>query len=99
MAYRLLAIAVLCSLTLLTTPGVSAGEGTKKRLANDGNVVLEGIPEIPETLGRQLNRYQNVRGAGFQDWTADGQGIYITTRFGVLSQLHLVQMPAEPAGS
>ncbi len=49
MAYRWLALAVLC---WLSTPGLSAGEGTEKRLANDGNVVLEGIPEIPETLGR-----------------------------------------------
>ena len=90
MARRFLAIATVC---LLATPLVSAEEGTRRRTANDGNVVLDGIPEIPDEIGRQLNRYQNVRGAGFQDWTADGQGIYITTRFGEVSQLHLVQMP------
>ena len=63
------------------------------RKVNNGTVVLDHVPEIPDQIGEQLNRYQNVRSAGFSDWTADGSGIYITTRFGEVSQLHLVATP------
>ncbi len=63
------------------------------RTVNNGSVVLDHVPEIPEELGEQLNRYQNVRSAGFSDWTEDGSGIYITTRFGEVSQLHHVATP------
>ncbi|MCH7665957.1 MAG: S9 family peptidase [Acidobacteria bacterium] len=63
------------------------------RKVNNGTVVLDHVPEIPDEIGEQLNRYQNVRSAGFSDWTADGSGIYITTRFGDVSQLHLVATP------
>ena len=63
------------------------------RTANNGNVVLSGIPEIPPEIGQRLTRYQNVRGAAFRGWTQDGTGIYISTRFGEVSQLHRVDMP------
>ena len=63
------------------------------RTVNDGNVVLDGVPEIPPEIGRQLRRYQNTRAASVQDWTADGRGLYVTTRFGEVAQLHRVAMP------
>ncbi|MCJ7815750.1 MAG: hypothetical protein MUP31_06835, partial [Xanthomonadales bacterium] len=34
---------------------------------NNGNLVMEDIPEIPQSVVADLNRYQNVRSAGFQD--------------------------------
>jgi dipeptidyl aminopeptidase/acylaminoacyl peptidase len=64
-----------------------------KRKVNDGNVLLEGIPEIPGRLAERLNRYHNVRAASFEAWTADGSGVYVTTRFGEVDQLHCVAMP------
>jgi hypothetical protein len=36
---------------------------------NNGNLVLEDIPEIPNAIVSDLNRYQNVRSANFRDWT------------------------------
>ena len=49
-----------------------------------------------------------VRSAGFQDWTEDGTGLFVTTRFGDVSQIHHVGHPGgarsqitffnEPAG-
>ncbi len=51
------------------------------------------MPDVPERVVRQLNRYQNVRTAWFVDWTADGQGIYINTRFASVTQLHQVDVP------
>ena len=49
-----------------------------------GNLVMEGIPEIPNEVKTRLRQYQNVRGHGFQDWTENG--ILISTRFGEVSQ-------------
>ena len=68
-------------------------DGVSERTANNGNVVLSGIPEIPSEIGQRLARYQNVRGAAFRGWTRDGQSMYISTRFGEVSQLHRVDMP------
>jgi dipeptidyl aminopeptidase/acylaminoacyl peptidase len=61
--------------------------------ANNGNLVMEDIPTIPQSVVADLNRYQNVRSAGFQDWTVDGEGIFVATRFGDVSQLHHVGHP------
>ncbi len=58
--------------------------------ANSGNLVMEDIPEIPQSVVADLNRYQNVRSAGFQAWTQDGEGMFVTTRFGDVSQIHHV---------
>lgn len=55
-----------------------------------GNLVCEGIPEIPTTLMDKMNQYQNTRGAGFVDWTPDGKKILMFTRFGDTPQLHLL---------
>ena len=61
--------------------------------ANNGNVVLEAVPEVPVELAESLRRYQNVRGASFQAWNEDGSSIYISTRFAEVNQLHRVDMP------
>lgn len=60
---------------------------------NNGMLVMQDVPEIPASLVTSLNRYQNVRSAGFLDWTQDGNGIYISTRFGDVSQVHQVGHP------
>jgi dipeptidyl aminopeptidase/acylaminoacyl peptidase len=60
---------------------------------NDGQLILQGVPEIPENITTRTNQYQNVRSAGFVDWTEDGNGMYITTRFGLISQIHRVNYP------
>ncbi|MEO0997216.1 MAG: prolyl oligopeptidase family serine peptidase [Pseudomonadota bacterium] len=63
------------------------------RTVNNGNLVLEDVPEIPEAIVESLNRYQNVRSASLLDWSADGESIYINTRFGDVGQLHRVSAP------
>lgn len=78
---------------MLLAPAWGFGQDITIRNANNGNVVLDGVPEVPARIGEQLNRYQNVRSAGLQDWSADGEQIYITTRFGDVSQLHRVERP------
>lgn len=56
--------------------------------ANDGQLILEGVPDIPQGLVTRLNQYQNVRSATVLDWTRNGKGMYIRTRFGDISQIH-----------
>ncbi|MCO4822420.1 MAG: S9 family peptidase [Flavobacteriaceae bacterium] len=58
--------------------------------ANNGQLVMEDIPAIPSQLVEDLNRYQNVRSAPFRGFSKDAKSIFITTRFGDVSQLHKV---------
>ncbi|MEM8661583.1 MAG: alpha/beta fold hydrolase, partial [Pseudomonadota bacterium] len=64
------------------------------RTVNDGQLIMEDIPSIPLDLARDLERYQNVRGASFTGWTPDSSSIYVITRFGDVDQLHRVDNPA-----
>lgn len=84
---------LLVALLLIAIALPALGQEPERRTANNGNVVLEGVPEVPPSLVAELNRFQSVRSAGFQDWTADGKGIYVSTRFGDVSQVHRVDFP------
>ncbi len=88
-------LAPFAVVALFSTPVAVADDGADPniRRVNDGNVILDSVPDVPKEIGEQLNRYQNVRSAGMQEWTADGSGVYITTRFGNVSQLHRVATP------
>ena len=57
------------------------------------NMVLEDIPEVPESLKARLLQYQNSRFAVFSDWLPNNAGILISTRFGNTNQLHIVNRP------
>ena len=65
----------------------------EQRTLNDGNLVLEDVPEIPTEVINDLNRYQNIRAASFRAFTPDGNGIFVSTRFGDVDSLHRVNMP------
>jgi dipeptidyl aminopeptidase/acylaminoacyl peptidase len=96
----------LCIILLAPLPG--AGNDFQPRSTNDGQLIMRGVPEIPEDLVVRIRQYQDVRSATFLDWTQDGKGIYISTQFGDVSQIHRVHEPggrrqqltwfAEPAG-
>lgn len=73
--------------------GAPAGADVIRSTANNGQLIMEDVPTIPAELVSQLNRYQNVRSAAFRDWTPDGRGIYITTRFADVTQIHRVDRP------
>ena len=83
-----LTLAVL--LVALAAPQLDAQE---RRTVLDETVVLEDAPEVPDRIVETLNRYQNVRSAGFVDWTADGRGMTVGTRFADVVQIHRVDMP------
>ena len=84
-------VVILALGAMLFVSGAVAEVETRE--ANNGNVMLEAVPEVPESLVDQLNRYQNVRSASFQDWSEDGESIFVATRFGETRQLHHVSMP------
>ena len=77
------------SLTFFISSPFALADVTRSE-ANSGNLVMEDIPAIPQSVVADLNRYQNVRSAGFQAWTEDGEGMFVTTRFGDVSQIHHV---------
>jgi len=63
------------------------------RRENNGQVVLEDIPALPEAIESALGRYQNVRSAVVGGWDQSGTALYITTRFADVAQLHRVRSP------
>lgn len=83
--------ALLLGLLLVST--TSSGAEVSKRSINNGQLILEDIPEIPATIVSDLNRYQNVRSAAIAAWSADSQSLYVRTRFGEVTQLHRVSAP------
>ncbi|HEU0224436.1 MAG TPA: S9 family peptidase [Steroidobacteraceae bacterium] len=78
---------VLLAATLLVLPAAAEVERITR-----GNLVIEGIPEIPAELIERMRRYQNTRQATLAGWTAEGH-LTISTRFGNAAQLHLVERP------
>lgn len=56
-----------------------------------GNLVVEGVPEIPNELNNKLRQYQNTREASIIGWRRGGEGMVISTRFGETAQFHLVK--------
>lgn len=56
-----------------------------------GNLITEGIPEIPVELSDRLDQYQSIREATVVDWLHNDGGMLIATRFGESTQFHLVK--------
>jgi len=92
--------AIACA--FLVAAGAQADDEILRIEANNGNLLMEDVPPIPQQIVEDLNRYQNVRSARFLDWAADGEGtaggIYIATRFGNVDQIHLVKAPGAARG-
>lgn len=73
-----------------------------------GQLVFDGIPEIPARIVEKTLQYQNIRPADFADWMPSG-GLLILTSFADATQAHRVLMPGgarrqltffpEPVGS
>ena len=79
----------LCLVTGLTL-AQNATPDTRKEV---GNLVVENIPALPADLLERVEQYQNVRGASLADWDRDGKGLFISTRFADVPQIHYVTAP------
>jgi len=80
------------SLVTVVSHGALAGD-VERRVLNNGNLVLEDIPEIPQSIRYELYRWQDVRAAAFRAWSADSRSIYVSTGFGSVDSLHKVENP------
>ena len=81
-----------CLFLALLAHGAAANE-VQRRTANDGQLLLEDIPEIPESLPTLLSRYQDIRTTRFVGWSKDSKNIFVKTQNGEVSQLHRVDKP------
>lgn len=84
---------LLAGLVFLVLSGAISANNVILRTANDGQLLMEDIPPIPESLPQTLSRYQSIRSARFSEWTKDSKSIFIKTRFGQIDQLHRVDKP------
>ena len=55
------------------------------------NLVVDGVPDIPNSVIAGLDRYRNTRSASLLGWIDDG--VLVATRFGNTTQLHRVETP------
>lgn len=56
-----------------------------------GNLVVQGVPEIPESISARVRQYGNARSAAMLGFVGDE--ILVSTRFGQTSQVHRVPAP------
>lgn len=84
---------MLTSMFLLLLSANTAANDVHRWTANNGQLVMEDIPAIPASLPQTLSRYQNIRSARFAGWSEDSRHIFIKTRFGLVKQLHRVDVP------
>lgn len=56
-----------------------------------GNLVVQGVPEIPEAISARVRQYGNARSAALLGFVGDE--ILISTRFGQTGQVHRVAAP------
>ncbi len=89
--HSLTRFSLLFAAMLVTTTALAESD---RRTLNNGNLVLHDIPEIPAEIADSLSRYQNVRSGSFLDWHENSEALYISTRFGDVTQIHLVSQPA-----
>ena len=84
-------VSLICLVILTTSLFCSdLNAEVMERTVNNGNLVMQDVPEIPDAVVLDLVRYQNVRSAGFLAFSADGQSVYVRTRFGDVPQIHVV---------
>lgn len=57
-----------------------------------GNLVIDGVPDIPASVIERTAQYDNTRSASLFGWTPSGE-VLMSTRFGETSQVHRVAGP------
>lgn len=80
-----------CLLFLAGCTAMDSSRGDAEPVAGAANLVVDGVPTVPEAVLAGLDRYRNTRSASLLGWIDDG--ILIATRFGNTTQLHRVDAP------
>lgn len=79
-------LAVMACLSLVAV-------GQQEYVQPGRNLLVEGVPAIPQTLAREVDRYTEFRSAGFDSWHPVKREMLIRTRFADTNQIHQVKMP------
>ena len=87
----LLLILLLIPLVAWTRAASSQEPGTV--VTPGENLVVEGVPAIPDSLADRVDRYTEFRSATLRGWHPIRPQILIGTRFGETVQIHLVTQP------
>lgn len=57
------------------------------------NLVIQGIPQVPQSLVDRVNRYTHFRSASLSSWHPTRREMLISTRFADVAQVHQVSTP------
>jgi len=93
-------VALIVSLAALVfssprpTLAQSANSSQEAVVAPNENLIVEGVPPIPQALAEKADRYTNFRSAYFASWHPTKREMLIATRFADTFQIHQVKMPA-----
>jgi dipeptidyl aminopeptidase/acylaminoacyl peptidase len=82
----------LISVAVVAAMAVLAGAQERTVPVTD-NLIVEGIPPIPQSLAERVARYTEARSAPFAGWHPDRREMIVQTRFGDTAQVHKVQVP------
>ncbi len=80
-------------LLLLTTFSLAADKPATPVLHPSDNLVVDGVPDIPQSMVDQVSRYSEFRLAFPTSWHPVRREMIVGTRFGDTYQAHLVKMP------
>ena len=83
----------LLAIGLLATAGAAVRAQAPAGSQEIGNLVVSNLPALPADLMERVDQYQNVRAASVADWDQAGKGLFISTRFAEVPQIHYVAAP------
>ncbi len=83
----------LALVLLLSTLSLAADKPTTPALHPADNLVVDGVPDVPQSVVEQVGRYSEFRGATPTSWHPLRREMIIMTRFADTAQAHLVKMP------
>lgn len=66
---------------------------TQPVISPSANLVVDGIPPIPQAIADEVNRYTEFRSAGLAAWHPTKRQMLIRTRFADTVQIHQVAQP------
>lgn len=61
-----------------------------RRTVNDGQLVLEDVPLIPDDLEMRLDRYQQLTATQMLVWAADSEGMFVRGRYRGVNQVQFI---------
>jgi dipeptidyl aminopeptidase/acylaminoacyl peptidase len=86
--HRFCATAALTAVATLV-----AGAQAPPQIVPADNLVIEGIPPIPQAVADEARPYTDARAANFVDWHPVRRELLVSTRFAAAAQIHAVRNP------